>query len=96
MTDRQQKMDEVSEQIENELEIIGSTAIEDKLQEEVGSVIQHIKEATVKLWVLTGDKIETAINIGYSCKLLDDEMEIFIIDQMTTADIYKQLKNFNK
>ena len=50
----------------------------------------------MKLWVLTGDKIETAINIGYSCKLLDDEMEIFIIDQMTTADIYKQLKNFNK
>lgn len=43
----------------------------------------------MKLWVLTGDKIETAINIGFSCKLLDKDMEIFIIDAEGTNDIYK-------
>jgi len=64
--------------------LIGSTAIEDKLQEEVGEVISSLKEAGIKLWVLTGDKIETAINIGFSCELLDPEMEIFIIDKIST------------
>jgi magnesium-transporting ATPase (P-type) len=84
-------MDLEAEKIEVDFKIIGSTAIEDKLQEEVADVIQHIKEAKIKLWVLTGDKIETAINIGFSCKLLDEEMEIFIIDATSTKDIFKQL-----
>ena len=48
------------------------------------------------MWVLTGDKIETAINIGFSCKLLDPEMEIFIINTLKTADIYRQLQEFNE
>ena len=64
--------------------LIGSTAIEDKLQDDVEDTISFIKSAGVKLWVLTGDKIETAINIGFSCALLDPEMEIFILDQTTT------------
>lgn len=88
-------MDQVSEKIEVGFTIIGSTAIEDKLQEEVEEVIQHIKDAKVKIWVLTGDKIETAINIGFSCKLLDEEMEIFVIDAVKTKDILNQLKEFN-
>ena len=52
-------------------------------------MIQHVKDAKVKLWVLTGDKIETAINIGFSCKLLDPEMEIFIVDKVKTGEIYR-------
>jgi magnesium-transporting ATPase (P-type) len=44
-------------------------------------VISFIKQAGIKLWVLTGDKIETAINIGFSCEVLDKEMEIFIINE---------------
>jgi P-type E1-E2 ATPase len=54
---------------------VGSTAIEDKLQEEVPETIRLIRDAGIKLWVLTGDKIETAINIGYSCQLLEKEMD---------------------
>ena len=53
--------------IEKDFRLVGSTAIEDKLQDEVGDVIQYIKDAGVALWVLTGDKIETAMNIGFSC-----------------------------
>lgn len=68
--DREEKMAAIAEQIENQFVLIGSTAIEDKLQDEVGETISFIKEAGIKLWVLTGDKMETAINIGYSCKLL--------------------------
>jgi len=64
--------------------LVGSTAIEDKLQDNVGEVISFIRKAGIKLWVLTGDKIETAINIGFSCKLLDKEMELFIISEIGT------------
>ena len=46
--------------------------------------------------MLTGDKIETAINIGFSCRLLDQEMEMFIIDATSTKDIFKQLQEFNE
>ena len=74
--------------------MIGSTAIEDKLQDEVADVIDFIKEAGIRLWVLTGDKIETAMNIGFSTKLLDDEMEIFIIDKKSTKEIYSQICEF--
>lgn len=64
-------MNRAAEKIENEFNLIGSTAIEDKLQDEVADTIQFIKDAGIKVWVLTGDKIETAINIGFSCSLLD-------------------------
>lgn len=64
-------MNKVAEKIENDFNLIGSTAIEDKLQDDVADTIQFIKDAGIKIWVLTGDKIETAINIGFSCSLLD-------------------------
>jgi magnesium-transporting ATPase (P-type) len=77
--------------IENDFELIGSTAIEDKLQEGVPDTIAMIKEAGIKLWVLTGDKIETAINIGYSCHLLEDSISQYIINEEKTMDIFRQL-----
>ena len=80
MDKREEKVNKVAELIEIEFELIGSTAIEDCLQDNVSEVISFIKEAGVKLWVLTGDKIETAINIGYSCALLNQETETFIIN----------------
>jgi phospholipid-transporting ATPase len=80
--------------IEQDFELLGTTAIEDKLQEQVGETLEHLKAADLKLWVLTGDKVETAINIGYSSKLIDDEMELFIIDGESTQAIYGQLEKF--
>lgn len=84
MKDREEKINFVAEMIEKDFTLIGSTAIEDQLQDEVAETIQYIKNASIKLWVLTGDKIETAINIGFSCKLLDEEMEIFVLDENST------------
>ena len=62
---------DVNAEIETDLTLLGSTAIEDKLQEEVPETIVALKEAGIKVWVLTGDKMGTAINIGYSAGLLD-------------------------
>lgn len=67
---REDNVSKIAEKIEHELILIGSTAIEDKLQDEVSETIKFLKEAGIKVWVLTGDKIETAINIGISCELL--------------------------
>ena len=52
-----------------------------------------IRCAGIKLWVLTGDKIETAINIGYSCRLLDDSIDQYIIDGTKSLDVYNQITN---
>jgi magnesium-transporting ATPase (P-type) len=53
-----------------------------------------MKDAGIKVWVLTGDKIETAINIGVSCKLITPKMEIFIIDKRATGEIRSQILDY--
>jgi len=83
MAKRDEKMAEVAEKLERGFDLIGATAIEDKLQEDVDKAIFAMKKAGIKVWVLTGDKIETAINIGYSCQVLNEKMEIYIIDGKT-------------
>ena len=74
ISNREEKVDAVNEEIEKDLELIGATAIEDRLQDKVAETIQFMKHAGIKVWVLTGDKIETAINIGFSAGLLDNNM----------------------
>lgn len=91
MDNRDEKLDAIYEEIENNLTLIGCTAIEDKLQDGVPQTIANLSAAGMKLWVLTGDKQETAINIGYSCHLLSDEMEVMIVDGHTIEEVTKQL-----
>jgi len=74
LTNREEEVAKIDELIEVELELIGSTAIEDRLQDQVADTIQFMKNVGIKVWVLTGDKIETAINIGVSAGLLDRSM----------------------
>lgn len=66
-------------EIESNLTLLGSTAIEDQLQADVPHTIQVLGEAGIKLWMLTGDKVETAISIGFSCNLLNTSMELLIV-----------------
>ncbi|NXK74175.1 AT8B3 ATPase, partial [Amazona guildingii] len=73
---RARELDALYEEMEQNLQLLGATAIEDKLQDGVPETIQMLKLGNIKVWVLTGDKQETAANIGYACKLLTDDMEI--------------------
>ena len=66
--------------IESNMHIIGITGIEDKLQDEIPSTIEILRSTGIKVWILTGDKMETAINIGFSCKLLEKDMTRIEID----------------
>jgi phospholipid-translocating ATPase len=86
-------MDAVAEEYERELELLGSTAIEDRLQDGVPETISNLQMAGIKIWVLTGDKLETAVNIGFSCKLLTRKMFLIMIksDDSTVEGTRKQL-----
>jgi phospholipid-transporting ATPase len=81
----------LQEEIELGLFIVGCTAIEDKLQDDVGITIAKIKESGIKVWVLTGDKIETAINIGYSCRLLSDDLNQLQVIENTVETLRNSL-----
>ncbi|KAJ1913080.1 aminophospholipid translocase [Mycoemilia scoparia] len=83
MKDRQEMLDEAAEQIEKDLFLLGATAIEDKLQDQVPQTIFTLAQAGIKIWVLTGDRQETAINIGYSCKLLHESFSLLICNETT-------------
>ncbi|KAL6135777.1 hypothetical protein ACLB2K_068002 [Fragaria x ananassa] len=72
-------MDELADKIESELVLLGVTAVEDKLQKGVPECINKLALAGIKIWVLTGDKMETAVNIGYACSLLRQDMKRIVI-----------------
>uniref|UniRef100_A0A4W4F728 Phospholipid-transporting ATPase n=1 Tax=Electrophorus electricus TaxID=8005 RepID=A0A4W4F728_ELEEL len=75
------------------LNLIGATAIEDKLQDGVSQTIEQLAKADIKIWVLTGDKQETAENIGYSCNLLREEMDdIFIVAADSPEEVRQELR----
>ncbi|KAK3041310.1 hypothetical protein RJ639_001412 [Escallonia herrerae] len=81
--DRETLIDEVAEKIEKDLILLGATAVEDKLQQGVPECIDKLAQAGIKLWVLTGDKMETAINIGFACSLLRPGMKQITINLET-------------
>lgn len=70
LQNREEEMAKVEDEWEREFELTGATAIEDRLQDEVPQTIEFMRQAGIKVWVLTGDKVDTAKNIGYSCNLL--------------------------
>ena len=77
--DKDKKVEEVNNIIENDLYLIGTTIVEDKLQDKVPETIKKMRIANIKVWMLTGDKMNTAYNIGLSCNLINKEMKIFNI-----------------
>ena len=75
------------------MKVLGVTAIEDRLQDGVDQTIFDLARAGIKLWVLTGDKQETAINIGYSCKLLQPAMTVVKLDGSDDVSVGTKLNN---
>jgi magnesium-transporting ATPase (P-type) len=93
LEDKEEAVAKAAEQVERNLELVGATAIEDKLQEGVPHTISELAKAGIKIWVLTGDKQETAINIGYACKLLDNRMGIMILNNTNRAQLKEEIRN---
>ena len=63
-------MEDIYDSFERNIFLLGATAVEDKLQDEVPQTIHSLQEAGIKIWMLTGDKLETAENIAESCNLI--------------------------
>ncbi|GBF61555.1 phospholipid-transporting ATPase [Trichophyton mentagrophytes] len=78
---RQEELDKAAELIEKDFFLLGATAIEDRLQDGVPDTIHTLQQAGIKVWVLTGDRQETAINIGMSCKLISEDMTLLIVNE---------------
>ncbi|POW19039.1 hypothetical protein PSHT_05181 [Puccinia striiformis] len=79
-------MEQVADQFERGLEILVVTALEDKLQVGVPEAVEKLHKTGIKLWISSGDELQTAIEIGYSCSLLKNMMEIMILSSDTEAD----------
>ncbi|KAL6054974.1 Phospholipid-transporting ATPase [Balamuthia mandrillaris] len=90
---RDDAIDAVAEQIETDLQLLGATAVEDRLQEGVPEAIDTLLRAGIKMWVLTGDKMETAINIGFSCSLLEEDMQLLIFSSEPTENGRVPIRN---
>lgn len=91
LINRQERIEAAGDVIEQGLNLLGATAIEDKLQKGVPETIDRLRRANMKIWMLTGDKRETAINIAHAAKICQPESDLFIIDA-SKGDLYSQLR----
>ncbi|XP_063809380.1 phospholipid-transporting ATPase VA isoform X2 [Pseudophryne corroboree] len=80
LENREELLFQSAVRLETNLHLLGATGIEDRLQEGVPETITRLRKAGLQIWVLTGDKQETAVNIGYSCKLLDHGDDILTLN----------------
>ncbi|XP_051876959.1 phospholipid-transporting ATPase IG isoform X2 [Pristis pectinata] len=84
LTDREEKLAEAYDDIENDLHLIGATAVEDKLQDQAAETIEALHSAGMNVWVLTGDKMETAMATCFACRLFHTNMKLL---ELTTKHI---------
>ena len=89
-------MAQLYDMFENDLDYIGSSAIEDKLQYGVPETIDMLLNANIKVWVLTGDKQETAIEIGKSCKLIQTDMRLEVLSRPTAEALEQELNRLER
>eukprot|EP00842_Homolaphlyctis_polyrhiza_P003405 jgi/Hompol1/4065/HPOL_006903-RA len=94
LTNREGMIEEACEAAERELTFIGCTAIEDRLQDRVPETIEYLRKAGLKIWLLTGDKLETAINIGMSSRLIGPEMRLIILQASTVQEVETEMEKY--
>ena len=88
--------------MESDFELLGGTVVEDQLQDNVPNTIQSLRKADIKIWVLTGDKIDTLESIGMSSNLLSKNDKIFKITSLnkdednTTQNTRSEVNTFFK
>lgn len=87
---RQERIEAAGEMIEQGFDLLGASAIEDKLQKGVPETIDRLRRANIRIWMLTGDKRETAINIAHSAQICQPSSLIYILDS-TKGDLPGQM-----
>lgn len=95
LVNRQDMIEAAGELIEQSFDLVGATAIEDKLQAGVPDTIDKLRRANIKIWMLTGDKRETAINIAHSARICRPGSDIFILDS-TKGSLETQINDISE
>ncbi|KAG0677236.1 hypothetical protein C6P42_000933 [Pichia californica] len=90
---REIQTEQLADEFEQNVTLIGATAIDDKLQDGVPETIEKLRKAGIKIWVLTGDKVETAISIGYSCSMLNNNMKLLRVQSDTVEELNNIIDN---
>jgi magnesium-transporting ATPase (P-type) len=87
----------VQDKIENDFYLLGCTAIDDQLQDDVADCLENFIKTGIKVWVLTGDKIDTAKSIAFSCKLLTHEFHLLELEEQSSfEEIKASLEDFHR
>ncbi|XP_077164389.1 phospholipid-transporting ATPase IG isoform X7 [Paroedura picta] len=103
LQDREAKMAVLFDEIERDMHLIGSTAVEDRLQERAAETIEALHTAGMKIWVLTGDKMETAKATCYACRFFQTNTELLLLTTNSVGEehrkeerLYKLLMEYHK
>ncbi|GIY93492.1 hypothetical protein CEXT_718281 [Caerostris extrusa] len=95
--DRTAKVTAVIESLERDMELLCLTGVEDKLQDNVRPTLELLKNAGIKIWMLTGDKLETATSIAKSSRLVARTQQIHIFQNVTSRnEVHLELNNFRR
>ncbi|GJP62217.1 hypothetical protein CLOP_g19305 [Closterium sp. NIES-67] len=90
--DRDAKLAALADETERGLQILGATAIEDRLQAGVPAALQMLREGGMKVWMLTGDKVETGVSIARSCGLVRGEDRVVSVSAGTERECERRLR----
>jgi magnesium-transporting ATPase (P-type) len=91
------EVEKLIDKIESNSLLLGATALEDKLQQRVKRDIEDFIEADINFWMITGDKMDTAETIGYSCGIISEDSEVFKIrENKDPTQVKEQLEKIKK
>jgi phospholipid-translocating ATPase len=97
VTDRVARVAQVVESLEREMELLCITGVEDKLQDNVRPTLELLRNAGIKIWMLTGDKLETATCIAKSSRLVSRTQGLHILKKVVTrTDAHLELNSFRR
>lgn len=91
--DREEEIKKLANEIEKDLILLGSTAVEDSLQDRVNETITRLLEAGIKVWMITGDKLETAENIGLMAGIVTQSMKRYYLAKVARINFKEKVKN---
>lgn len=101
MNDRSARIRAVLATLEKDMELLCLTGVEDRLQDGVATTLKGLQDAGIKLWMLTGDKLETAISIAKSSQLVKKMQEVYVLNESgkklkTRSEVHSELNNFHR
>ena len=93
---RELEMEKAAKEIETDFELLGATGVEDRLQDGVPECIQTLRQAGISIWMLTGDKDETAVSVAYACGLVSNSSRIVVVNGKKKQDCLDQISNYRQ